>query len=202
MSREARATQREAFERRVWRLALLLTGDADGASKTLTAVARTARDLARIDAVRLDHLAVLHSREVMAQKRRRRAGADDVPLPEGPAARTLGALMEMKPQAREAWVLTRIDELDEIHVARAMDASKTASANFYGAADTLIRERLDDDADAGVQALREWATSFDPDPWLLIHRERVKRWRRIKLVAALVFVGLVVLVGVIIAATV
>jgi hypothetical protein len=199
-SRAGRAAQREAFERRVWRLALLLTGDADGASRTLNGVARSARDLSKIDGVHLDRLTVLHSREVSSV--RRRGAGEEAPVPEGAPARTLEVLMQMKPQAREAWVLTRIDGLDEIHVARAMDASKTASGNFFGAADALIGEKLGEEAEEGIEGLRVWAESFDPDPWLILHRERVKRWRRIKLVGALVLVGLVVLVGVIVAATV
>jgi len=182
MRKEARRQQRDAFERRTWRLGLLLTGDAWGASRTLDLVARAARDLSSIDAVHLDRLIVLHARDVASTPPSKRGRSnDDPPPPEGAGATTLAALMRMKPQAREAWVLSRIDELDEIHVARAMDASKTASGHHLDAADALLDEQFD--VPPAIEALRAWADEVDPEPWLIIHRERVKRRRRVRWIA-------------------
>ena len=193
-----RATQREAFERRCWRLALLLTGNDDDASRTLDAVARTARDLAHVDAVRLDRLTVLHAREVVARKRRT-PPSDEIRPPDGPGADALRALGAMKPQAREAWVLARVDELDPVHVARAMDASRTASGHFLEAAEAHLREQLGDRLDEGARRLAAWAADFDPDPWLILHREHIRRRRKTKLIAAGVGAG-VVIVAVLLAA--
>lgn len=195
--------QRAAFERRTWRLALLLTGDAWGASRTLDGVARTVGDLSKIDAVRLDRMIVTQARDVASLPAKKRGVSDDEPLPpDGPVAETFKVLRQMKPQPREAWVLSHVDELDEIHVARAMDASKTASGHHRMAAEALLEERLGDDAGAGIEGLRTWTDEIDPEPWLVIHRERVKRKRKITWMVIGVVVVLVVVGGLVVALSV
>lgn len=197
-SRESRAAQKAAFERRVWRLALLLTGTPDGAARTLDGVARAARDLSTIDAVHLDRLIVLHAREVVSRppKAKLQDAPEDQPAPSPAAAETLGVLTEMKPQAREAWVLSRVDDLDPIHVARAMDASRTASTNFLHAAEAHLEERLE--GSPAIDDLRTWIESFDPDPWLLIHRRRAKHRRRRKWIVVAAVAGAIAIVGLIV----
>ena len=178
MTKQAR---REAFEARTWRLALLLTGDAWGASRTLDGVARSLGDLSKVDGVKLDRMIVTQARDVAGLPASKRGlPADEAMPPEGPAAATFDVLRRMKPQPREAWVLTRVDELDEIHVARAMDASKTASGHHLKAAEAMLADRLGDETSEGIEGLRRWADEMDPEPWLTIHRERMKRRRKIK----------------------
>ena len=200
---KSRQAQRAAFERRTWRLALLLTGDAWGASRTLDGVARTVGDLSKIDAVRLDRMIVTQARDVASLPASKRGYSDDEPLPpEGPVAETFKVLRQMKPQPREAWVLSHVDELDAIHVARAMDASKTASGHHREAAEALLAERLGEDAGKGIEGLRTWTDEIDPEPWLTMHRERVQRRRRIKWIVVGVVVVLVVVCGLVVAVSV
>lgn len=200
---KVRQAQRAAFERRTWRLALLLTGDAWGASRTLDGVARAVGDLSKIDAVRLDRMIVTQARDVASMPASKRGLTDDEPLPpEGPVAETFKILRQMKPQPREAWVLSLVDELDEIHVARAMDASKTASGHHLGAAEALLTERLGGDGTQGIEGLRTWTDEIDPEPWLTMHRERVQRRRKIKWMLIGVAVIVLVVIGLVVALSV
>ncbi len=200
MTKQAR---REAFERRTWRLALLLTGDAWGASRTLDITARALGDMAGVDPVRLDRLVIMHARDVATLPASKRGLTDeDAAPPEGPAANVFAVLRKMKPQPREAWVLTHVDQLDSLHTARAMDASKTASGHHLAAAEAMVAELLGDDAEAGLEGLRSWADEIDPEPWLIMHRERMRRRRKIRWVVIGVCIAAVAATALIIALSV
>ena len=109
--------QHAACERRVYRLATLLTGDPDAATGIMQAVLRAQPDLRAIESARLDRLTVLRCREVPSQPLHAEALR-------GEAARALASLAA---QPREVWLLVRAYGLPLREAARAMDCSVTAT---------------------------------------------------------------------------
>lgn len=172
----AEFTRVRAVERRIWRLAFLLTGDPDRAATLIDDVLGTGSDPATLEPARLDRLIVLRSREST------KAAGAPTPTPVAgmppEAARTLGAALKLPPQPLEAWVLARVDELDALHMSRAMDCSKTAAGHHLEAADEAMRKALADRFDAGLAALRAFADSLDLGPIIAHHRARVRRRRQ------------------------
>lgn len=174
-----------AFERRIWRLAFLLTGDGAVAADVIDAVLRDQPDPASLEPARLDRLVVLHTREA----RSRRAGGAP-PLPDSKAARALQAVVTLEHQPREAWVLTHLDDLEELRVSRAMDCSRTAAARHLEAAEGAMKAALGADLAACVEALRRAAD--DLDPVAIIMRQRARR-RRERNRRALIGAGLAII---------
>lgn len=160
------------IERRVWRLAFLLTGDPEAAADLITRVLRSRPDPTTLDPARLDRLIILRSRESAPTPR----AFSSPDAPEG-AALAIGAALRLQPQPLEAWVLSRVDLLDELHVSRAMDCSRTAAKNHLGAADDRMKTLLGDRLEASVGALRAYADSLDPAPLIARARERARRVR-------------------------
>ncbi len=160
------------IERRIWRLAFLLTGDPEAAAGLITRVLRSRPDPTTLDPARLDRLIILRSRESAPTPRTLSA----IDAPEG-AASALGAALRLPPQPLEAWVLSRVDLLDELHVSRAMDCSRTATRTHLGAADERMKTLLGDRLEASVGALRAYADALDPEPLIARARERARRHR-------------------------
>lgn len=163
-----------AVERRIWRLSHLLTGDPRAASALVDRVLRASADAASLEPSRLDRLIIQQARE-MPGGHGRVGSAPAIADPE--AARALEAAMSLPRQAHEAWVLARIDELDELHIARAMDCSKTALRHHLAAADEQMRAKLGDRAALAIAALKAHADQLDPTPILAQHREEQRRLR-------------------------
>lgn len=188
--------RKQAYERRAWRLALLLTGNpAAAASIALDAGRR--KDLASLPADRLDRLVIQHARELPDKKRG--SWPTSLPTPDPQTTASLEFLGNLPVQPRDAFILERIDELDELHAARAMDCSKTALANHLAAADKAFSAAFGDAAESHVKSMRSYADSLDPDPAISAKREeqRRKRKQRRVLILILVIVGfLVVTAGV------
>ncbi|MFG0284311.1 MAG: hypothetical protein ACF8R7_07800 [Phycisphaerales bacterium JB039] len=184
MSSQLRAQLRRSAEARAWRLALLLTRDAEQAAEVAIQVRKAQPRLERLDPRRLDRLVVLRSREV-AQRRRRRAApaADAAPAPER-VRPLLDALRRLGHQVQEAWIFARVDELGEIEMARAMDCSKSAAARFLAEADSALAAV--DELPARIEALRNWLASLAPLEAIEARRAVHRRRRRMKLTAWLV----------------
>ena len=113
----------EAYERRVWRIALLLTDDDRAAGEILEHVIGVQPDLAKVGETRLGRMIVQASRERSGAGGR--ALAEFVELDEGALAlweevRGLGE------QAREAWVFRELEGMGAVETARVMDCSRTA----------------------------------------------------------------------------
>ncbi|MFM9996649.1 MAG: hypothetical protein ACKVU4_12725 [Phycisphaerales bacterium] len=184
-------TRTRAVERRIWRLAFLLTADPDRAAALIDDVLDSGPDPATLEPARLDRLIVLRSREGAGA-----AGAA-TPTPvagmSGEAARTLRAALKLPPQPLEAWVLARVDELDDLHVSRAMDCSRTAAGHHLEAADAAMRRSLADGFDAGLAALRAFADALDLGPIIAHHRALARRRRTRGSLIVIGVVGLVVL---------
>ncbi len=176
------------IERRIWRLAFLLTGDPDAAADLIARVLHSRPDPTALDAARLDRLIVLRSREIAPGASRSVPGAPE------DAARALHAALSMPPQPLEAWVLTRVDLLDELHVSRAMDCSRTAAGNHLASADARMKTLLADRLDAGVSALRAYADSLNPAPLIAQARARA-RARRKRRAAVTLGVGAIALLA-------
>ena len=190
MARDAQ--QREVYERRIWRLAYLLTGNAPGAARLADRVLRDQPRIERLEPARLDRTVIQHARDL---PRTTSEAIPDLPAPQGEAAEALRAVLSLPEQPREAWVLARVDELEDLHVSRAMDCSKTASRNHLNAADAQMASRFAGDALRPARALRAFADSLDPGRIIRAHRQerRTRAVRRAAVVASVALVALLVL---------
>jgi sigma-70-like protein len=175
--------RREAYERRVWRLAWLLTGGREDLCARLVAGCLDAQpDLGRLDPAHVDRLVVLAAR-------RRARGGPAVSEGAPPARRLLAAVAGLPPQLREAWVFTRIDGLGPMETARAMDCSKTAATRHLERADAELAERLGTELGSMLEALRAEADLAAPGAALAAFRAERRRRRRVRR-SLLVFGGL------------
>lgn len=179
----------DPIERRIWRLAFLLTGNAHAAAELIHGVTRSRPDPATLEPARLDRLIVLRSREHPAGGEPQMPGAPD------DARLALRSALALPPQPLEAWILTRVDELDALHVSRAMDCSRTAAGNHLAAADERMKSRLGPDHDRAVAALRAYADSIDPVPLIAAARRRAaeRRRRRLTIVGGVVSIAVLFL---------
>jgi len=155
-------------ERRVWRLAYLLTGDTDGAAALAARVSRSHPDLAAMEPALLDRMVVQEARILAARGATSRPARPPMPAD---ATRAFDAALAMPRQPLEAWVLTRLDDLDPLRVCRAMDCSRTAAARHLAAADEQMKGRLAEHLDRGIVALRAAADALDPAPTITRRRE-------------------------------
>ena len=174
---------REACERRVYRLALLLTGNERAATGVTATVVGLRRDLHRIGGARLDRLTVLRSREA-------RRTAPDSPLVDAPIRHALGS---MPRQQLESWVFHRVFQLPLREMSRAMDCSVTATERHLDLAEDMLEK------EAGVGAssrattqVRQWILGIDVP---VVYRRRMVRKRRTRL--ALRIAGIVLILAVI-----
>jgi hypothetical protein len=160
---------RAACERRVYRLATLLSGDPRAAVRVIEAVVDAQPDLRRLDAAHMDRLTVLRSREIPAT-----AIARQPDLPP-----KLGALLAaLAPQQREAWVLERVYRLEPREAARAMDCSVTAGERHLAAADAAFAA-AGIDAAAAAAALPQLSRDLAVPAF---HGARQRRRRHLRLV--------------------
>ncbi len=171
---------RDACERRVYRLATLLTGDPQAAARVIEAVVGAQPDLRRPDSARLDRLTVLRSREIAPAA----LGGGVVPPP---LAAAIGGL---DPQSREAWVLARVYETPLRETARAMDCSVTATRRHLERAEAAIIGRLGEDAETAPGIVLGYSMSLDVPAF---YREALQRRLRRHLLVRTLAVVLVVL---------
>jgi hypothetical protein len=155
--------EREACERRVYRLATLLTGNPVAATTVIGEVVDAQPDLRRLDSAHLDRLTVLRSREIPA------ATLVDDRVPGSIAA----ALAALSPQQREAWIFARVYRIDPREMARAMDCSVTATAAHLERAVSEFARRGGDPGEAAETLLR-YSLELDVPPF---HRARMRRRR-------------------------
>ncbi|HYE02821.1 MAG TPA: hypothetical protein VD963_06265 [Phycisphaerales bacterium] len=181
-------------ERRLWRLALILTrGDHPLAAELALRAAARIRPGA-VDLARLDRAVIQACRELprAGPARPRGAAADAAPL-----LVRAGALPR---QAFEAWALRRVEELDERHAARAMDCSRTALRLHLARAETLLGAEGTAPTEAELAALRAWLDRQDPTIHLSGRRADLARRRRAR-VALAVLAGVAIALGIVFAVT-
>lgn len=176
---------RESCERRVYRLATLLTGNPKLAAGVITAVVDAQPDLRRMDSAHMDRLTVLRSREI-------KPGLLQSPeIPEDLA----DALAALPAQQRESWILTRVYQLPERELARAMDCSLTATKRHLEQADQAMFERLGPELAAdGPRLLLSYSMTLDVPAFFRAQqkRKRIVRLMMFGLIALLVIVAIVV----------
>lgn len=173
--------RRDAIERRVFRLAVLLTGREDRAVRVLEQVLDDRRNGSR-DAVYLDRMTILRSREHLV--------AGDGDAIRGAPQRWAQALWSLPAQGREAWVLARVYKTPERAMARSMDCSTSATARHLDQADAAVEAVAGVGTDAFVEMVRDHSMNIDvPEHYRLKTRRRARRRRLIRRWAT----GLVVL---------
>jgi DNA-directed RNA polymerase specialized sigma24 family protein len=173
---------RQACERRVYRLATLLAGNAKADVGVIEAVVDAQPDLRKLDSAHLDRLTVLRARDVKG------ATLETADVPRDVA----GALASLPSQPREAWVLTRVYRMPLRETARAMDCSVTATTRHLRQAEDSMAAALGDRADMAPPALLDFSMALDVPAFYRIRRRRRQRMRRLRRVA-LVGLGLLAL---------
>ena len=180
---------------RAWRLAILATGDADVARRTLSNLRVPPRG-ERLDADRIDRLAIQSLRRACGPTAR--AGPDQVQGPPSPARRrvdpvSLGrahdVLVALPLQAAEAFVLRRLDELDPIRACRAMDCSRSAADRFLERAERELSNSLGPEHDSAILALKAASDGLAPEPQVVamcVSRARDRSRRRVALTVTVV----------------
>lgn len=168
---------RDACERRVYRLATLLTGNPAAATKVMAQVVDAQPDLRRLDSAHLDRLTVLRSREVQA----------GMLVDEGVALQLRESLAKLTAQQREAWVFGRVYELNDRDFARAMDCSVTAARRHLEQADHLLKQTMGSRADDAPQMIRQYSMTLDVPEFYRAQRLR-RRQMRLMLKVAIIMV--------------
>jgi len=176
------APNRDACERRVYRLATLLTGDPVAATRVIEAVVGAQPDVRRIGSARLDRLTVLRSREIEPAR---------ITDPAVPPAAARG-LADLAGQAREAWVLTHTYRLGLRETSRAMDCSTTATRRHLEQAEQALAAVLGDAVETARERLRAYSMSLSIPEFYRARRRRRRQARR--LLAALVLAAIIALV--------
>lgn len=158
------AARSEAYRRRVWRLAFLLTGDAGSAESLFIQIMREHRRIGSVEPDRLDRMIIMRARE-HPQHTQRRLRPDP----------HLSTLYELLPQPLEAWLLVHVEQLEERSAAKAMDCSITALRLHQEAAEDYLTEQLGDAWHALADKLRQAADELDATP--AIDKWQAKRGR-------------------------
>jgi hypothetical protein len=161
---------RAACERRVYRLATLLTGKPTAAARVIDQVLAAQPDLRALDGAHMDRLTVLRSREIPAGRI-----VDDA-LP----ASSAEALAALTAQQREAWIFRRLYALPPREAARAMDCSVTALGLHLDQAQWALGP---DDRELARELLA-YTMTLDTPAFYRARRARRRRWRRVLLAAA------------------
>jgi hypothetical protein len=170
---------RDACERRVYRLAALLTGNPVAATKVIAQVVDAQPDLGHLDSAHMDRLTVLRSREI----------APSSLVSELVSPIIAQALASLTPQQREAFVFGRIYHTPMREMARAMDCSTAATERHLHQADAALRTILDDSADKAATTLLSYSMTLDVPAFHRAARLRRKRMRLALRLAVLVLLA-------------
>lgn len=138
-------------------------------------------DAVEVDPQRLDRFVILRAREVAGRGRKKSHKTDGEGEPRPQACRVgFEAVQKLPRQAMEAWLLHRVDELDDIETSRAMDCSRTALGNHLKLADAIMRESLGDGLPEAIAAMQAAAEKTDAAPviaeWKTRKRKRRMAW--------------------------
>lgn len=176
---------RAACERRVFRLATLLTGNPRLAAGVITVVVDARPDLEQLDSAHLDRLTVLRSREITAGE----LVHPDVPQPVAAAIASLPA------QPREAWVFARVYRMPLREIARAMDCSLTAIERHLQQADRAMADLPAIPADEAAKKLLRYSMRLDVPAFYRAARRRRRIVRRLMIaLVAVVLIALAIII--------
>jgi len=173
---------REACERRVYRLATLLTGNPVAATKVIAQVIDSQPDLRNLDSAHMDRLTVLRSREIVPAT----LVAETIP----PAMAS--ALAGLTPQQREAWVFARVYRAPDREAARAMDCSLTASQRHLELAEQAMDAKLGATASAARTAVLAYSMQLDVPGFYRVQRRRRQHARLATLLAVAALAAMVI----------
>ncbi|MGI9014595.1 MAG: hypothetical protein ACR2GY_10150 [Phycisphaerales bacterium] len=162
---------RASCERRVYRLAVLLSGNPNAAGAVIRSVLGAQPDLRKLDSSHLDRLTVLRSREVKPAA----IMSDAVPLA------VAAALAGLTAQQREAWVFHHVYRLPEREMAKAMDCSMHAISMHLQAAEEHMAKVLGgpQQAHSSAKALLAYTLSLDVPKFYRTAMRSAARMRRI-----------------------
>jgi hypothetical protein len=178
------ALLRHACERRVYRLALLLTGSPSAACTVTERVVAARPDLRVLDSAHMDRLTILRCRETPP------AAIVDPDVP----PRLAEAISSLRSQPREAWVLREVYALPLREISRAMDCSTTALRRHLEEAQAHVREALGAGAVEAPAALARFSGRLEL-PRLLRRRLRRRRQRRLLLLVIAVATAALAVLG-------
>jgi hypothetical protein len=178
---------RDACERRVYRLAALLTGNPLAATGVIAQVVDAQPDLRALDGAHMDRLTVLRSREIPAAT----LVSDLVPTA------LSAALASLTPQQREAFVFARVFRTPMRETARAMDCSVTAIERHLRQADESIGMALGQPTTTFAQTLLSYTQSLDVPAFYRKARLRRRRLRKVMIIVGLTAGAVVLAAGVI-----
>jgi hypothetical protein len=177
-----------ACERRVYRLAALLSGNPTSAAGVIQAVLSAKPNLRELDSAHMDRLTVLRAREIEPGQI-----VDD-----RVSSHVARAVAELSPQQREAWIFVRVYGVPMREAAKAMDCSVTALTNHMKLAIEAVDAALAKDErgttpDQAAAMLGRWAMAIDVPRF--VEREQSRR-RRVRV--ALVFLAGIFALGAIV----
>jgi hypothetical protein len=173
---------RDACERRVYRLAALLTGNPLAATKVIAQVVDAQPDLGHLDSAHMDRLTVLRSREIAPSS----LVSDLVPR------EMAQALASLTPQQREAFVFGRVYHTPLREMARAMDCSTAATERHVHMADAALHGALGAAADKAASTLLSYSMTLDVPAFHRAARLRRKRMRLAMRVTVLVTLAAII----------
>ncbi len=217
----------EAYERRAWRLAMLLTGDAQAAEAVVRTCIDAQKNPGQLTSPSLDRLVVQAARnphmtpakrgfadrcrdrlaKAQADHRVRRGRpmlaieptANEAQTDFSPESRCiLDVLRSLPHQQREAWILRQLDGVELIAATKAMDSSKTALARHLDLANEALRKELGDREADLVAALKRDADALDPEPFINRRRSSRASRRAWRLRVAITAILLAIVVGIVV----
>jgi len=162
---------REACERRVYRLAALLTGNTEAAAQVIEAVVGAQPDLRRLDSAHLDRLTVLRSREIKAKTLAGEAIPADV----------AAALASLSRQQREAWVFHYVYRLMPRDMARAMDCSVNAIRTHLESAEGAVAATIGRPHTETGKALLDFTMRLDVPEFYRAQQRRRRSWKMLRI---------------------
>lgn len=174
---------RDACERRVYRLAVLLTGNLRAAAGVISQVVDSQPDLRKLDSAHLDRLTILRSREVSPQSIENQAISPSI----------TAALAKLPPQQREAWVLGRVYRLPLRELSRAMDCSMTATTRHLQLSDDAMQTATANQPTQAAQLLLEYSLTLDVPQFYRQQQQRRRFIRRVLWAAAILILLAVIM---------
>ena len=199
---------RERTERRIWRRALTLTGNPDGASWVLANAWKANANVMRLGESRALRLTAIKSRAWIGANggyAGNRTPANAEALTDD-ARRFRGALRELEPSAREIWLLKNVVALDEMEIARGLGCTREVVDRYSQAAEHGLMATLGPDMHAGANAWAGFIGSISAADAIeqAQHMQRAIRTRKrivsliqivvvLAVMGALVYFGLVML---------
>lgn len=183
------------LEQSVFQRGLILTGDASGAAHVTRAILARYDDLRRVGESALLRAIVQDARAWPREFDPATPSAvSPWEPPTAPERQLFHAVAALPVQQREAWTLTRLEQLGDVEASRAMDCSRTALREVHLAgADHALRPLLGDAYEPAIEALRKSLAAVNPADALSDVRVRLRavvlRKRLVRLLMFLLFLA-------------